>query len=112
MQDALHRAGVPCGLFRRGRDTVLCETGGDVVGGFPRQKLGVDAPDNDRFLLHDFHLPIRRAFFVAEEVGITQAHFAVREPLALSPSGVVADVPSLLLGKAGHDGDEQFALGV
>ena len=98
MEDALYRAGVPSGLFRRGGDAFLRETGGDVIGEFPRQKFCVDAPDDDRFLLYDFHLAVRRSLSVTEEVGIAQAHFAVREPLALAPCGVVADV----LGKAAH----------
>ena len=112
MEDALYRAGVPSSLFRRGGDTVLRETGGDVIGGFSRQKFCVDAPDDHRFLLYDLHLTIRRAFFVAEEVGVSQTHLAVCEPLALAPRGVVTDIPGLLLGKTGHDGDEQFTLGV
>lgn len=110
-QDALHGGPLPDGLFSGSRDTLLRQHGGDGIGGFPLKELAVDAFDDLRFLRDDLRQPVG-TFAVAQELAVRDADFTVGEPFPLSPSDILGNGAAFLLGKARHDGDEQFPFGV
>ena len=110
-QDALHGGSLPDGLFSGGRDALLCQRGGDNICGFPLKELAVDAFDDLRFFRDDLRQSID-TFAVAQELAVKDADLTVGEPFPLSPGGILGNGTALLLSQTGHDGDEQFALGV
>ena len=110
-QDALHGGPLPDGLFSGSRDTLLRQHGGDGIGGFPLKELAVDAFDDLRFLRDDLRQSVG-TFAVAQELAVRDADFTVREPFPLSPGDIFGDAAAFLLSQTGHDGDEQFTLGI
>lgn len=110
-EDALHGGPLPHGFLAGSRDSLLRQHGGNGVGGFPLEQLPVDAPDDLRLLRYDLRQSVG-PFAVTEELSVGNADLAVGEPLPLSPGNVFGDAAAFLLGKARHDGDEQFPFGV
>ena len=78
---------------------------------FSLKEEAVNQPDNSGFLLNNRRATVG-AFLITKESLVWQMHFAVREALALAPGDVLGNAPAFLLGKAGHDRDEQFAFAV
>lgn len=110
-QDALHGGSLPDGLFSGGRDALLRQHGGNGIGGFPLKELAVDAFDDLRFLRDDLRQSVG-TFAVAQELAVRDADLTVGEPFSLSPGDILGNGAAFLLGKARHDGDEQFPFGV
>lgn len=110
-QDALHGGPLPNGLLTGGGNPLLRQHGGNGVGGFPLKELAVDAFDGLRFLRDDLRQSVG-TFAVAQELAVRDADFTVGEPFPLSPSDILGNGAAFLLGKARHDGDEQFPFGV
>ena len=108
---ALHGGSLPDGLFSGGRDALLCQRGGDGICGFPLKELAVDAFDDLRFFRDDLRQSVG-TFAVAQELAVRDADLTVGEPFPLSPGDILGNGTALLLSQTGHDGDEQFALGV
>lgn len=74
-------------------------------------KLPVDQADNFS-LFFVYHQIAVRAFVIAEERTVGEAHLAVSHPFAMTPGDVFRNTPAFLLGKAAHDGQQQFAFSV
>lgn len=110
-QDALHGGSLPDGLFPGSRDTLLRQHGGNGIGGSPLKELAVDAFDDLRFLRNDLRQSVG-TFAVTQELAVRDADLTVGEPFPLSPSDILGNGAAFLLGKARHDGDEQFPFGV
>lgn len=110
-QDALHGGSLPDGLFSGGRDALLRQHGGNGIGGFPLEELAVDAFDDLRFLRDDLRQSVGTSA-VTQELAVGDADFTVGEPFPLSPSDILGNGAAFLLSQTGHDGDEQFPLGV
>ena len=111
LQDALHGSSLPDGLFSGGRDALLRQRGGDGICGFPLKELAVDAFDDLRFFRDDLRQSVG-TFAIPQKLTVRDADFPVGEALSLPPGNVFGDAAAFLLGKARHDGDEQFPLGV
>ena len=75
------------------------------------KELTVDTSDGLRFLRNDLRQPIG-TFSVTQELAVGDADLAVGEPFPLSPGDIFRDAAAFLLSQTGHDGDEQFPLGV
>lgn len=111
LQDALHGSSLPDGLFSGGRDALLRQRGGDGICGFPLRELAVDAFDDLRFFRDDLRQSVG-TFAIPQKLTVRDADFPVGEALSLPPGNVFGDAAAFLLGKARHDGDEQFPFGV
>lgn len=98
-------------FFSGGGDALLRQHGGDGIGGFPLKELAVDAFDDLRFLRDDLRQSVG-TFAVTQELAVRDADLAVGEPFPLSPGDILGNGTTLLLSQTGHDGDEQFSLGV
>ena len=81
------------------------------MAGQPVQKQLVNQLDGLRLFLIDHKAAVRPPV-IAQEPLVSHTCLAIGKPFPLSPGGVFRNAPALLLGKAGHDGDEQFALGI
>ena len=110
-EDALHGGPLPHGFLARSGNPLLRQHGGNGVGGFPLEQLPVDAPDDLRFLRHDLRQSVG-TFAIAQELAVRDADLPIGEALSLPPGDIFGDAAAFLLGKARHDGDEQFPFGV
>ena len=110
-QGALHGGSLPNGPLAGSGNPLLRQHGGNGVGGFPLKKFAVDTPDDLRLLRNDFRQTIR-TFAIAQKLAVRDADFPVGEALSLPPGNIFGDAAAFLLGKARHDGDEQFPFGV
>ena len=110
-QDTLHGGSLPDSLFSGSRDALLRQHGGNGIGGSPLKELAVDAFDDLRFLRNDLRQSVG-TFAVTQELAVRDADLTVGEPFPLSPSDILGNGAAFLLGKARHDGDEQFPFGV
>ena len=108
-QDALYGAGLPFFLAARRGDALGCKVCGDPVHRFALNEQFVDFPYNLRLLRHNLRQAVR-PFAVAEEGFIRQRHLSVCKAFSLAPCDIFGNGAALLLGKARHDGDQQFAL--
>ena len=110
-EDALHHAGSPLFLAGGRWNAISGEGLGNGVAGFSLHEKGVDAADDLGLVLHYLREPVR-PLSVAEKLFIGEVDLTVREPLALTPGDVLRQGAALLLGQRGHDGNEQFTLGI
>ena len=83
----------------------------DAIGRLPFEEQSVDAPHHLRFFRYDLRFAIF-ALAVTEEVLVGHGNLAVGKALPLAPGHVFRDAAALFLRKAGHDCNEQLALGV
>ena len=83
----------------------------DPVYRFALNEQLVDLSDDLRFLRHDLRQTIR-PLAVPEEGFVRQRDLSVRKAFALAPCDVFGNGAALLLGKARHNGDQQFTLAV
>lgn len=110
-EDALHGGPLPHGFLAGSGDFLLRQHGDNGVGGFSLKKFAVDTPDDLRLLRNDLRQTIR-TFAIAQELAVRDADLPIGEALSLPPGNIFGDAAAFLLGKARHDGDEQFPFGV
>jgi hypothetical protein len=67
--------------------------------------------DNDRFFRHDFGKAVR-TFAVTKELLVWEADLAVCKAFPLSLGDIFGNGTAFFLGKARHDGQQQFTLAV
>ena len=106
-EDRLHCTGVPSFAPIRRFCSHSLHLLRDGCAGKAGEEQLVDSPYGSRFLLID-----NKTFIVAEEVREGHGCFAMRKALPLAPCCIFRDAPAFLLGEAGHDGDQKFALGI
>lgn len=102
---------MPVGFTSGCTDALFVEDGSNAVEAFTFKVERIDAFDD----LGLFFVDDKFAFgssVVSEESPKGNGDFSVCEAFTLSPCAVFRDGPRFFLGKAAHDGDEQFAFRV
>ena len=110
-KDAADGSGIPFIFATRRLDPVGGKLGGDAIGRHSLQEHTVDASDNDR-LFGIQHQVAVRATVITQEPLERYGDLTVCKPFPLTPGAVFGDGAAFFLGKAGHNGNQQFALGI
>ena len=111
LKDAFHCTGLPALFSRWSRNLICCQLLCDGSRRQPFHETSIDSADNDRLFLHDFGKTVR-SLAVTEELLVWEVDLSIRNPLPLSPGHVLRNGAALFLGKARHDGEQQFTLSV
>ena len=110
-EDTLHCTSLPVLFASWCWNALGNEDFGDAAGGLALNEKAVNLADDLCLLRDDFRQAVR-AFAVTEELFVGQADLTVGKALSLAPGDILGDGAALLLGKAGHDGDQQLTLAV
>ena len=111
LKDAHHRTLAPFGFTARGRNTKIHKVLADAGCRFALKEQSVNQPYDFGFLFVDDGNAVL-ATVIAEKLFIRHRYLTVCKTLSLTPGDILGNAPALFLGKAGHDGYQQFALAV
>ena len=110
-QDAANAACVPILLTARCGDSFFGQRVGDHGRRHPGQEHAENAADDLGLFFVDDQVAVRTPV-IAEETLEGHGDLPVSKSLSLAPRAVFRDAPALFLGQAGHDRQQQFALGI
>ena len=110
-ENAADGRNAPFFLAAGSRNTVSGQFSGNAVVAHSLQEHGVDLLDDDGLLWVDHQVSVRPTV-VTEETVKRNSDLTVCKALSLAPRAVLGNAATFFLRKAGHDGQEQFALAI